>query len=76
MDVKDDEFKVIAIHIRNKDTESVEIIPADARVPVTPEVQFQSDGHAKVLLVKDCLPWALNDQQASSLVIARKQIND
>ena len=54
MDVRDDQFEVTAIHIRNKDTGSLEIIPADTGVPVTPEVQLQSDDHVKkVLLVKD-----------------------
>ena len=52
------------IHITNRDTGSSGVIPADAGVPVTPEVQFQSDDRGKkVLLV------ALNARQASSSVM-------
>ena len=42
MDVKGDQFEVIAINVRNSDTGSSEVIPTDAGVVVTPEVQFQS----------------------------------
>ena len=43
MDVKSDQFEVTAIHVRNKDTGSLGIISADARVQVTAEIQPQSD---------------------------------
>ena len=54
MDLKDDQFQVTAIHVRNKDTGNSGIVSTDAGVCVTSEVQPQPDDHVKkVLLVKD-----------------------
>ena len=54
MDLRDDQLEVTAVHIRNKDTGSSAVIPADAGVQVTAEVPQQSTDHLKkVLLVKD-----------------------
>lgn len=52
--VKSDQNEATAIHVRNRDTGSLGLISADARVQVTTEIQPRSDDHIKkVLLVKD-----------------------
>ena len=54
VDLEDDQFEVTAIHVRNKDTGSSGVIPAQAGVQVAAEVRPLSDDQVKkVLLVKD-----------------------
>ena len=52
--MKSYQFEVTAIHVWNKDTGRSGILPADAGVQVTAEMEPQSDDHIKkALLVKD-----------------------
>ena len=52
-DITDSQFEVTAVHVRNKDTGSSEIISTNAELPVAKVSAIpQSEDHVKVLLVK------------------------